>query len=309
MAFVPISGYHIPGTPDTPQDPGDRLRVLYKAWFPGPPPVAHEVLSDEEVVRKATEAHGKKFSALLTDENDGMDGLALANHLAFWCRRDPAQMCRLFSKYWPARGGRLSFLEPTIFKALEGLPAFKDVPVATVPADDPAVGRAVGLAERLEGKGWPLWRAVFELARHLLPLGGDPRRLRPAVDAFARRLAFDLDESWGRFRQNWEKVRHPDGLFEEAVRLADEKPVVVSADYSPLQRRLADIAYYLGNLTEDGVFFLAQMKLAEVLGTKQPTVSTTINTLRMDGYLQAVEEKYTFGHGKKNRAKTYRWTG
>jgi len=311
MAFARVSGNHLPDTPATLEDPGDRLRGLVRRLFPGVPPVAAETaLTDEEVVAKATAAYGEKFTRLLTDDQfDGDGGLALARYFAFWTGRDPDRMRLLFEHHWPERGRRLSFLEPTFRKALQGLPSFKDVPVELVPADDPSVQKALALAEGLAGKGRPLWRAVFDLARHLVSLEGDPRRLRPAVDAFATRLGFDADECCGRFRQNWDKVRHPDGIFEQAVRLADAEPVEVSPDYSDRERRLAAIAYHLGQLAEGGVFFLAQPKLADVLGTSQRTVSGTITSLTRDGYLQVVDAKYRFGHGQANKAKTYRWRG
>jgi hypothetical protein len=324
-SYFTVTGLHLPGTPATVEERGEALLGLYQRLFGEEAPETSHTpvmapdtgLSDDDIIELVKIAKLPLWKGNIQGYDSASEAdMALCGTLAYHTRGDAARIEALFSrsalagrKKWRTRE---DYRKRTIEKAIRGLktlPSAKAMSVELVPADDPAVRKALALAERSEREGWEPWRSPFELARHLLLLGGNPGRLRPAVDAFADRMGFDPEECWGRFLLGWGKVRHPDSIFEEAVRLADEKPIVVSDDYSDNYRRLASIAYYLGQLTEGRVFFLPQPKLAGVLGLSQPAVSVIINLLRMHGCLQAVNEKYTFGHGKKNRAKTYRWTG
>jgi hypothetical protein len=158
--FFALTGQRLEGTPPTVNDRQGPLEEVYRLVFeagpeapgpatseaaavflaeaegPRPVPPSSAPLTDDEVLAKASGAKdGAKFTALWAGDTGGYGGddsradQALCNLLAFWTRKDAAQMDRLFRRSglmrdkWDEKRGKSTYGRGTIRKAIRDVAA------------------------------------------------------------------------------------------------------------------------------------------------------------------------------------------
>ena len=138
-----ITGWHLKGRPTSIKDRRKELKKLHARIFgvKGPQPSSRTEyhsrlqkspgLSDASLIQKAMQArNGDEFSRLWSGNWRGYNSQSeadfhLCSSLAFWTRKDPAQMDRLFRqsglmrKKWDERRGDKTYGEITIQRAIE----------------------------------------------------------------------------------------------------------------------------------------------------------------------------------------------
>lgn len=142
--YFTVTGDHIEGFPTTVEERTDEIAELYSLIFKTGNDTASdsktptdcnqggavESLPDEQVLERArTAKNGKKFTALLGGDcssygSQSEADMALCCHLAFWCRKDPVQIDRLFQRSllmrakWNERHGDRTYGQMTIDAAI-----------------------------------------------------------------------------------------------------------------------------------------------------------------------------------------------
>lgn len=107
--YMTVTGWHVPGTPTTIERREDELRTVHERFVgvprrPEPAPTGPKVeLDDRELLMRALRAaNGAKFALLWGGDTSAYGGddsradMAMASMLAFWTRRDPGRIDRLF---------------------------------------------------------------------------------------------------------------------------------------------------------------------------------------------------------------------
>jgi hypothetical protein len=139
--FFAVTGHHLDAAPATVNERGEQLTALCEKVFGdkterskggASPRQGDGHPEDDEVLRRAAGAkNGAKFLALWggsTAEYGGDDSradAALCSMLAFWCRRDAAQVDRLFRRSglmrgkWDERHGEKTYGQLTVAYAVE----------------------------------------------------------------------------------------------------------------------------------------------------------------------------------------------
>jgi hypothetical protein len=135
--YFTMTGDHLPGTPTTIEERPEEIAAIYQELFENnetaspssqaqPVAAAPPVLTDEQVIALATEAHNSdKFLRLMAGDTTGYASeseadAGLAALLGFYTR-DQAQICRIIqrSKLWDEKWERRDYQERTIGGALE----------------------------------------------------------------------------------------------------------------------------------------------------------------------------------------------
>lgn len=125
LRFVPLTGHHLPGTPDIIADREHDLDRLLRQVCQHDALCVPRMLTDDEIIARAEAAYGEKFLRLWTAdtsdyEHDEHAELALLKYLAFWTRNNLARMEALFLR--SGLGGhrrwrRANYREPTLRSA------------------------------------------------------------------------------------------------------------------------------------------------------------------------------------------------
>jgi hypothetical protein len=161
--YFTVTGDHLPETPTTIEARQSELERFVDEMFPPKPALARPmdsgrveglVLTDRALLDKATRAkNGEAFQRLWAGDWSGYGSqseadLALCAHLAFWTRRDPERLDRLFRasglmrEKWDEQRGRDTYGALTIARALESAGAGYDPnarPTAAAPVSAPTV--------------------------------------------------------------------------------------------------------------------------------------------------------------------------
>ncbi len=135
--FFTMTGSHIKGTPTTIEDRQKEIETFYHDIFgteekrSGPTEAKPTLLSDSEIIKKATSAkNGEKFNRLMAGDYSDYSSqseadFALCNAFCFWCGNNPEQIDRLFRQSglmrpkWDENRGEKSYGERTIHEAIQ----------------------------------------------------------------------------------------------------------------------------------------------------------------------------------------------
>jgi hypothetical protein len=137
--YVTVTGQRLPGRPAGLLDLREQLLAVHRRFFPPasqgqapPPPHGTCNLSDEEVIRLASESRsGAPFRELWVGNWSGYSSqseadLALCSYLAFWCGPDEQRIADLFAQsgLYRSKWKRDDYRTRTVKKALAGKKEF-----------------------------------------------------------------------------------------------------------------------------------------------------------------------------------------
>ena len=138
--YFTVTGQHVPGTPQEPQERTGELLVVHQRTFPEdrpasrPPVQAVYSRDDQEIIDRARAAkNGAAFDQLWRGDISAYSShseadLALAAHLSYWAEGDAATVDRLFRasglyrEKWDEQHGAGTYGEITTGKATTGRP-------------------------------------------------------------------------------------------------------------------------------------------------------------------------------------------
>ncbi|MCE9564018.1 MAG: hypothetical protein K8U57_18400 [Planctomycetes bacterium] len=209
-----VTGHHLPGTPETVNERPDALRRLYTQTFgPIKPPQQPKAVTKasaatasafpdepvpdigglgvDELVRLASAGpKGDKFKRLWSGDFSGYESqsaadMALCSILAYWCRRNAAQMDSMFRRSGLSRPkwNRPSYREPTLRKAISGCTRVYEPAARTLPFTPEEYAELVLLLALLDMPGEPTTPAPTSASpSEIAPDSGPELTVEPPVE-------------------------------------------------------------------------------------------------------------------------------
>jgi hypothetical protein len=132
----------------------------------------------------------------------------------------------------------------------------------------------------MQAAGQAEWRLPFDLARRLRTLAdANPKRFRPAVEAFCAQLDLKFEDVWLGFPETRGKVIYAEGqdVLSVVAERAGTNPVEADPDLGASYNAVASLAYHRSTLAGGEPFYLPRERIAKWIGKTPMTASRNLH--------------------------------